>query len=221
MWDETNWYRYDTYIKRYIYDFSSTTWKEDTLYYADEERIFGGVSTVPNSIYCDPFGRVWVGSYDNGITMYNPNTERFTSYSQDNSPLLSNRVISLSYDPFEGNLLIGTPDGLNTLSIGRTQKPAIPLRKVKAFPNPFRPDGISSVQIVNLPVDSMPSGTNKCSIFSASGALVMELEENPFARFEWDGKNKAGKLVSSGIYFYVVTDADGDTKRGKIAIIRD
>jgi len=67
----------------------------------------------------------------------------------------------------------------------------------------------------------MPRGTNKCSIFSASGALVMELKENPFARFEWDGTNKAGKLVSSGIYFYVVTDSDGDAKRGKIAIIRD
>jgi ligand-binding sensor domain-containing protein len=221
MWDETNWYRYDTYIKRYRFNFSTATWLEDTLYYADEERFFGGVSTVPNSIYADPFGRVWVGSFDYGITMYNPITERFTSYAQDNSPLLSNRVISLSYDPFEGNLLIGTPDGLNTLSIGRTVKPVIPLGKVKAFPNPFRPDGVSSLQIVNLPENSMPRGTNKCSIFSASGALVMELKENPFARFEWDGTNKAGKLVSSGIYFYVVTDSDGDAKRGKIAIIRD
>ncbi|MDD2682525.1 MAG: hypothetical protein PHY21_00155 [Candidatus Cloacimonetes bacterium] len=221
MWDETNWYRYDTYIKRYIYNFSTFQWNNDTLYYADEERLFGSISTVPNSIFGDPFGRIWIGSYDNGISMYNPVTERFTNYFQANSPLLSNRIISFGYDPLEGRLLIGTPDGLNTFKIGRTVKPDVSLSTVKAFPNPFRPDGFSTVQIVNLPADSMPKGSNKCSIYSSSGALIQQLKENPFARFEWNGKNKAGDLVSSGIYFFVIVDDDGNIANGKIAIIRE
>jgi len=220
MWDESNWYRYDTYIKRYIYNFSTGSWQNDTLYYADEERLFGSISTVPNSIYGDPFGRIWIGSVDNGISMYNPQTERFTNYFQANSPLLSNRIISLGYDPLEGRLLIGTPDGLNTLRIGKTVKPLTSLKDVKAFPNPFKPTGLNTVQIVNLPVDSMPRGKNECSIFSSSGALVMKLNESPYARFEWDGKNKAGDIVANGIYYFVVTDADGNVARGKIAVLK-
>lgn len=220
MWDESNWYRYDTYIKRYIYQFSNGTWQNDTLYYADEERLWGSINTVPNSIYGDPFGRIWIGSYDNGISMYSPESDRFTNYFQANSPLLANRIISLGYDPFEGRLLIGTPDGLNTLRIGRTIKPKTDLNEVKAFPNPFTPTGSNTLQIVNLPVDSMPQGKTQCSIYSQSGALVRKLKETPYSRFEWDAKNKAGELVASGIYYFVVSDAGGKTARGKIAIIR-
>jgi len=73
---------------------------------------------------------------------------------------------------------------------------------------------------VNLPIDSMPPGDNECRIFSASGNLVAKLRENPFARFEWDGRNDAGDLVSSGVYYFVVSDKDGKVKRGKLAVIR-
>lgn len=220
VWDEFDWYKFDVYIKKHRYNFSNSTWLEDTLYYADEERLFGGVRTYPISILGDPFGRIWIGTEDNGISMYNPITERFTNYYQGNSPLLSNQIISLGYDPLEGRLLIGTTNGLNTLRIGRTVKPDTQLKTVKAYPNPFRPDGITAAQIVNLPQDSMPKGQNECRIFSSSGALVKKLDESPFARFEWDGTNDSGKIVSSGVYFFVVTDEDGNAARGKIAVIR-
>ena len=48
----------------------------------------------------------------------------------------------------------------------------------------------------------------------------MKLKENDFSRFEWDGRNKSGNLVSSGIYYFVVTDSDGNVERGKIAVLR-
>ena len=220
MWDETNWYLYDVYIKRHIYNFAGNRWENNTLYFADEERIFGSIRTSPTAIFGDPFGRIWVGSSSNGITMFDPVTERFTNYYQGKVPLLSNQISTLGYDPLEGKLLIGTGDGLNTLRIGRTTKPQTSLQTLKAYPNPFYPDGRNSTQIVNLPIDSMPPGDNECRIFSASGNLVAKLRENPFARFEWDGRNAAGDLVSSGVYYFVVSDKDGKVKRGKLAVIR-
>lgn len=220
MWDEQNWYKYGMYIKRQIYNFASSSWENDTLYYADEERLFGSIQTVPNAIYGDPFGRIWIGSLDNGLSMYDPHRERFTNYYQGNSPLLSNQITSLGYDPLGGRLLIGSSEGLNTLAIGRTVKPKTSLEELKAFPNPFKPDGRNTVQIMNHPPDSMPIGKNHCQIFSASGALIIKLEENNFSRFEWDGRNRAGSLVSSGVYYYVVTDTDGNARRGKIAVLR-
>lgn len=220
MWDETNWYKYDTSIKRFIYNSSTHTWDNDQLYYADEERLFGSVRTTPTAIYLDPFGRVWIGCLENGITMYDPDKDRFTNYFLPKDPLLSNYISSLSYEPVNGLLWIGTPDGLNTLKIGRYIKPMTSLDQVQAFPNPFHPGTDGSVQIVNLPVDSMPQGKNRCKIYNSGGAFVIELSENEFARFAWDGNNDAGKPVSSGIYFFVVTDSSGVTKRGKIALIR-
>jgi len=219
MWDGTDWFKYDTDIKRRIY--SSGSWDNETLYYVDEERLFGSVRTIPSAIFLDPFNRVWIGSLENGFTMYDPKTENFTNYFMDNSPLLSNYITCFGYDPLAGDLLIGTPEGLNTLQIGKEIKTETKLGEVKAFPNPFFPSRDGVVRIVNTPSLSMPVSNNVCRIYDSSGAMVIELTENYFARFDWNGLNKKGKKCSSGIYFFVVTDAKGETQRGKIALIRE
>ena len=220
MWNGTKWYRYDTMIKRFKYNESTATWVNDILYYENEERLFGSVRTTPTAIMLDPFNHLWIGSLEYGLSMYNPETERFTNFYKPNSPLLSNNITALGYDPVGGRLLIGTPDGLNTLKIGRTVKPETALKEVKAFPNPFRPAKDFTVQIANLPEDSLPQGTSTCRIYDNSGALVMVIPENRFSRFEWNGLSTSGKECGSGVYLFVVTDAQGNSKRGKIALIR-
>lgn len=218
MWDEQNWYKYDTSIKRYRYNNGS--WENNQLYYVDEERLFGSVRTLPNSMYLDPFGRIWIGSVDNGITMYNPRTDRFTNYFLPKDPMLANKITAMGYEPVNGLLWIGTTEGLNTLKVGRFIKPETELADLKAFPNPFRPELDSTVLISNLPADSMPQGKNRCRIYDSSGAVVIELEEDEFARFAWDGRSRGGSPVSSGIYFFVVSNSDGSSARGKLALIR-
>lgn len=218
MWNETYWYKYDTTIKRQRY--SNGVWVQDQLYYVDEERLFGSVRTTPTSILLDPFNRLWIGSLENGFSMYDSKTERFTNFFRANSPLLSNYITALGYEPAAGLLLIGTPDGLNTYSIGKAVITTQKLERVIAYPNPFRPDTDGYVRIVNLPENSMPAGKNICRIYDSSGAIVAEISQNEYARFDWNGKNKDGKKSGSGIYFYVVTDKSGNSKRGKIALIR-
>lgn len=220
MWDESYWYKYDTAIKRYRYNTNASRWDNDLLYYADEERLYASVRTTPTAIFLDPFGRIWIGSQENGISMYNPKSERFTNYYQANSPLLSNHITMFGFEPTEGLLLIGTPDGLNTLKIGRTIKPENKLESVKAYPNPFRPALHKSVIISNQPSDVMPHGKNTCRIYDSSGALVAKLQETPFSRFEWDGFSESDKPCASGVYYFIITDDNGNTKKGKIVLIR-
>jgi hypothetical protein len=220
MWNEVSWFRYDTMIKRFKYNVSTRLWENETLYYENEERLFGSVRTSPTSIMLDPFNRVWIGSEDNGLTMYNPNTERFTNFFKPNFPLLSNFITALGYDPVAGNLIIGSPDGVNTYKIGRTVKPDTALNNLKAYPNPFRPDQHYSVQIVNQPDDSLPAGTSTCKIYDTAGALVAVIKENAFSRFEWNGTSSTGKKCASGVYYFVVGDEQGNLKRGKLALIR-
>ena len=221
MWNEVNWYRYDTMIKRYKYNIFSHLWENDLLYYVDEERLFGSVRTIPTCIFLDAQNRIWLGSMENGLSLYDPYTERFTNYFYPNYPLISNYITCLGFDPVAGDLIIGTPDGYNTLKIGRTVKIPTTLQNLKAFPNPFRPSVQPYLQIVNMPVDNMPAGKAECRIYDSSGALVIKLEENALCRFQWDGKNSAGKQCSSGIYFFVVADDAGNIKKGKLAIIND
>ncbi|HQP27214.1 MAG TPA: hypothetical protein PLL58_05235, partial [Candidatus Syntrophosphaera sp.] len=66
----------------------------------------------------------------------------------------------------------------------------------------------------------MPRGFNQCRIFDSAGTLVRILEENKFARFEWNGANAEGKACANGIYFVVVSDAKGNRRTGKIALLR-
>ncbi|MBP7205423.1 MAG: T9SS type A sorting domain-containing protein, partial [Candidatus Cloacimonetes bacterium] len=74
--------------------------------------------------------------------------------------------------------------------------------------------------IRNHPTETLPRGQNRCRIYDASGALVNILEENEFARFDWDGNNAAGKACASGIYFVVVNDEQGNRKTGRVAVLR-
>jgi len=220
MWNEVDWYRYDTAIKRLKY--TNGNWQNETLYYVDEERLFGSVPTIPSAILLDPFNRIWIGSVGNGFSVYDPQTERFVNYFPANSPLLSPYVTSLSYDPLNGLLLIGSPEGLVTLEIGRTIITTEKLENVIAYPNPFYPARADHrfVRISNYPENSMPAGKNQCRIYDSSGALVIILEQNVFARFHWNGKNKEGNDCGTGIYFFVVSDEKGNSQRGKIALIR-
>ena len=66
-------------------------------------------------------------------------------------------------------------------------------------------------------------GPVKLSIYNALGQVVRELvSENQrpgFHRVEWDGKSRAGKQVTSGIYFYRL-NAGGFTKTNKLIVVR-
>ena len=75
------------------------------------------------------------------------------------------------------------------------------------YPNPFQPElNSSSTQITfNLPKPS----TIEMNLFNVNGQLIKRLQAGYLNqgehRIEWDGRNEAGLLVPSGIYFYQIT----------------
>lgn len=223
MHDTVNdrWYRYGTGIKREVW--LNNTWQRDRLYFMDEERLFGAAPTIPTAILVDPFDRIWIGTESNGLTMYDLTTDRFTIYNTANSPLLSNSITRLAYEPFSGRLYIGSNDGLNSVEIGKTQKRKdVPLKTIIAYPNPFYPDRGQSLTIFNEAgeLDILPIGKNECRIFNINGELVITLNENRYYEFSWDGKNEEGKKCGSGIYFYLISSPGGQTDRGTIVLVR-
>ena len=85
---------------------------------------------------------------------------------------------------------------------------------VYAYPNPVTPDYTGLINIVGLSYDA------DVKITTSNGVVVAEGRSNG-GSFTWDGTNKNGKRVASGIYMVVTATNDG--KKGtvcKIAVIR-
>jgi hypothetical protein len=87
------------------------------------------------------------------------------------------------------------------------------------YPNPANARDISSVAFMNFPLNK----EGKFRIYNLSGDLVYESTipalTNVNYTYHWDMSNKAGKKVSSGMYFYII-EMGGEYKKGKVAIIR-
>jgi len=67
------------------------------------------------ALFQDKNGIVWIGTKGGGLNRFDPNTEKFTHFKNDSKNSLSNNYVEAIYeDPQEeGNLWIGTQDGLN------------------------------------------------------------------------------------------------------------
>ncbi len=84
--------------------------------------------------------------------------------------------------------------------------PSTELGNIRIYPNPFRPaQGHSGVQFVNLPVDST------IDLFTLIGEKVQNLAASPAGTAFWDGRNKAGQDVASGVYFAVIKSGGAKT----------
>jgi len=77
------------------------------------------------------------------------------------------------------------------------------IRDIIRVPNVFTPnfDGVNDLFIVN----SNGLRTLEISVFSRSGTLVYESKAPIIV---WDGRNQAGKIVSQGVYYYILTTDD-------------
>ncbi len=233
MFDGDYWYKYGTVIKKEYYDYDESKWKyndndPEYLYIGGEnpqEKLYGAAYTYPTALFVDPFNRIWIGTQDNGITLYQPEAyyeDEFTNITKEKYPLLSNTITSFAYEPDTGTLYVGTDEGLNSFEIGiaPSSNKETKLRNVIVYPNPFYPDRGDILKIENISSLTMPKGDTSCSIYDLNGDFIIELQKDYFQQFNWDGLNSSGYKCGSGIYFYVVHTNDGQIARGKFALIR-
>jgi hypothetical protein len=91
-----------------------------------------------------------------------------------------------------------------------------PEEPIIAYPNPYKISEKSKViKFVNLP----PNCT--VQIYTISGEGVISLNTLAGSRVVWDGKNRNGREVSTGIYYYVVLNKySKQVVRGKIFVIK-
>lgn len=182
-----------------------------------EYRLEHGLnSSFITALTFDDQGNVWVGSRA-GLTWLRATGGLVTTFTTGNSGLIDDRVESLTYDAATGSLWIGTFGGLGRLQVGLDRSAAAAGQGASVYPNPFVIGGTGSgrLTIAGLPLDSV------VRLFSMDGALIRTLEAEPGATvIVWDGTNRYGETVGTGILLCVATTRDGRSIRSKFAVVR-
>ena len=186
--------------------------RNDGTNYAD--YLLAGINIT--GIAVDGAGRKWFATGSNGVYLISAdNMTQLQHFTADNSKLLSDNIQSVAINQATGEVFFGTSKGLCSYVSDATEtSPEMSKDNVWAYPNPVNPDYTGSVTITGLTLNA------DVKILSANGALVAEGKSNG-GTFIWDGNNRKGERVASGVYMVVTATSDG--QKGtvcKIAVIR-
>ena len=164
----------------------------------------------------DGGGRKWFGTKANGVYLISAdNMTQVKHITSSNSPLLSDNILSIAINNATGEVFFGTDKGLCSYMSDATTPSDQPSEdKTYAYPNPVKPGYTGPITIVGLSMNA------DVKIVTTNGVLVAAGISNG-GSFIWDGKDKSGKPVASGVY--MVESADEDGNNGvvcKVAIVR-
>ncbi len=170
------------------------------------------------SIAIDAGNRKWLGTANVGVYLLSADGKQtIHHFNSDNSPLSSNEVSDIAIDETTGEVYIATADGLFSYrSDAMEAVEEATTQTVYAFPNPVRPEYGGLITIAGLEENS------KVWITDASAGVVFEGMANG-GSLSWDGRNASGQMVSGGVYFVLVSNANSDHHRSlatKILIVR-
>ena len=174
------------------------------------------LSGIPiSSIAIDGGGRKWFCSNTTGAFLVSAdNMTQLQHFTSENSKLLSDKITSVSIDNQTGEVFFLTDNGLCSYISDATQpNTEITKDNVYAYPNPVTPEYTGIITIVGLSLNA------DVKIVASNGALITEGRSNG-GTFTWDGCDKKGRRVASGIYMVVTATKDGDKGTVcKIAVI--
>jgi len=171
---------------------------------------------IIRSIAIDGGGRKWFGTQGNGVYLISAdNMTQIYHFTSENSPLLDNTIESIAINNNTGEVFFGTNYGLcSFISDATTTSTEMTKDNVWAYPNPVNPDYTGLITIVGLTMNA------DIKIVSSNGKLVAEGRSNG-GTFTWNGCDRNGNRVGSGIYMVMTATNDGNKGTVcKIAIIK-
>jgi hypothetical protein len=159
-------------------------------------------SETITSIAVDGANRKWLGTASSGVYLLSPDgLTQIKNFNEQNSPLLSNSVVSLAVDNKTGDVWFGTSKGIQSYRNNATEG-SEKFSKVYSFPNPVRNNYSGNVTITGLMRDS------QIRITDISGNLVYEAVSDG-GEATWDLKTYNGKRVATGVYLVFYASKDG------------
>ncbi len=166
------------------------------------DYLLNGVSIT--CIAVDGGNRKWIGTQGNGLYLVSADgQEMLQHFLAEDTPLLSNNIQCLAIHPTTGVVMIGTDVGLCSYVSDATEaEDELSSDNIIAYPNPVTPDFTGLITIKGLTMDS------EVKICSSTGQLVWSGVSNG-GTCTWNGRNKQGKRVASGVYHVIANNAEG------------
>jgi len=167
-------------------------------------------------IAIDGANRKWFGTNNNGVYLISAdNLVQVQHFTTDNSKLLSNNVMSIAINNTTGEVFFATDNGLcSYISDATDTNDEMTTDNVWAYPNPVEPGYTGNITITGLSLNA------DIKILTANGAIVNEGRSNG-GTYVWDGCDKKGRRVASGIYMVATATSKGEKGTVcKIAIVR-
>lgn len=172
-----------------------------------------------NAIAVDGANRKWIGTAGSGAyLMSDDGLETIQHFTTDNSPILSNAILSITINNKTGEVFFATDKGLISYMSDAAQAEKN-YASIAVYPNPVRESFNGIITISGLMEDTT------VKITDASGNIVYQTKSNGGIA-TWNGFTNRGIKASSGVYFVMganATDKNSEnvqTAIGKILIIR-
>lgn len=160
----------------------------------------------------DAANRKWIGTLDNGVFLISADgQETIHHFTTENSPLPSDYIESIAVNHNTGEVFIGTDKGIVSYKSDAIRpEEKLENSEIHAYPNPVRANYNGYISIVGL--------TEECNvkIVDGSGYLIDE-GISKGGMYTWNGRNKKGEKVSSGVYHVLLYDKNG--KEGEVTKI--
>ena len=176
------------------------------------EELFRDSSIL--QIEVDGGNQKWISIDGGGVFYLSSNGERtIKHFTKENSPLPTNSVTDIKVDNTTGKVYFVTLDGVMVYQ-GDVLEVNENFGDVLVYPNPV----VYSKYKGNVSIRGLAEKTN-IRITDAAGNLVQQAVSRG-GYYEWNLNNHRGVRVASGIYFVLMTNADGtDTATAKIAVV--
>ncbi|MES2628018.1 MAG: two-component regulator propeller domain-containing protein [Bacteroidota bacterium] len=176
------------------------------------EKILG--TEVIKSIAVDGGNRKWMATQNSGVYLISEDgTKQILHFNTENSPLLSNEVLSVAINQKTGEVFFGTSLGVQSYLSDATG-PATEIANVSVFPNPVRPGYEGPISIRGLVRET------DVKITDVSGNIVFKTRSQG-GQAIWDGLNFRGERCATGVYLVFCTNSDGsETGAGKIVFVK-
>jgi len=169
-----------------------------------------------NAIAVDPLNQKWIGTNEGLLLVNSDGSRLITTFTAQNSALLSNQIKSLAIDENKGIVYVGTDEGLTSFETPYI-KPLESFDELFVYPNPYKIKSGNNL----LTIDGLIRDT-EIKILTIDGTLVTEFSSPGGRTAYWDGKDDNGELVSTGIYIIVAFDTEGNNVvTGKVAVLRE
>ncbi|MBR1840063.1 MAG: hypothetical protein IJ782_05735 [Prevotella sp.] len=178
------------------------------------DYLLSGVPT--RCMYIDKADRKWFGTAEDGIYLISgDNNTQLQHFTKENSCLPSNTIYDVFVDEETGIVWIATNAGLCSYQSDVTETYGeMNDDNVYAYPNPVEPDYTGDITIMGLTDGAQVTITTPSGYVVNRGTCVG-------GSYTWNGRDREGLRVASGVYNVLVATAGGESGCvTKIAVIR-